>query len=189
MTAFDFAVVGAVLVSAILAARRGTANTLIELAIWAGGFVFAPAVVPFVRPYAIAWLETRRAAEVDIFLATVLLCVLVLKGVARMTVPMPSDSSSVAMDRTIGSIFGLIRGFAMVSAAVMVVAMGGPVDSWPLNAREAKFLPSLYQSAQAFRDLAMPSALRVAMYDPPHVNGKMAQSRAPSPYVKTIGGK
>jgi membrane protein required for colicin V production len=189
MTAFDFAVIGVIVLSAVLAARRGTANTLIELGIWIGGFALAPAVVPFVRPYMIEWLDSRRAAEVDIFLATMLLCALVLKGIARMTVPMPADASSVAMDRTIGSIFGLIRGFVLVSAGVMVMAIAGPVDNWPLNARDARFLPALYESAKGFRDLAMPADLRLAMYDPPHVNGRMAQSRGPSAHVKTIGTK
>ncbi len=176
----DLAIVGIMLLSAVLASVRGFTREVLAIASWvAAGFAayaFHPHVMPFLEPY-IANKQFLLAASI----AAVFFLVLI--AVSLITVKISDlilDSSIGALDRTLGFIFGTARGFLIAVVAFMFFDYLVGEGRQPDLLRDARMRPVLKQTGDA---------LFAAMPDDPSLLGPLRRpSGAPPQPVPAPGG-
>jgi hypothetical protein len=110
ITLLDGILVGFTLVSAMLAMVRGFSREILSIASWVlaaiAAYFLYPVVLPFVTPYIDnAMLALAVAAAAVFFVALIIVTVITMK-IADFIV----DSRIGALDRTLGFLYGAVRG-------------------------------------------------------------------------------
>ncbi len=116
----DLAVLAIVLVSALLSMLRGFSREVLAIASWAAAaaaaYWFYPLVVPYLAPYIHKEIFAQAAAAAIVFFATLIV-------VSLFTVRLSDailDSKIGALDRTLGFVFGVVRGFLLAVVAFAI---------------------------------------------------------------------
>lgn len=141
ITAFDAAVLFLVSVSALIGFRRGFMTEILTLAAWGGAVaVTLYGLVPFsaiIRDFVNPDFVADIIALVILFFTS-----LVLLKLAASWIGDNIRSSYVgALDRALGTLFGLLRGALLVSFAFLVFSYFFPVKNQPDWVTEAKVRP------------------------------------------------
>lgn len=149
---------GILLLSLVVGAWRGLVHELMSLAGWVAAFVLAQWLAQDVAQWLPVWREAaaqvRYAASfVLVFVATVFAASL-LSWLLRKVV----DSAGLRpADRSLGAIFGLLRGvLVLMVLAVMVQLLGMHQEAWWLESRTSPFLDVLVRGIRPL----LPSALQ-----------------------------
>jgi membrane protein required for colicin V production len=138
----DLALIAIVLVSALLSMVRGFTREILAIASWAAAFVAAYLFYPQLLPYLGEYIhkpELAVAAAVAIIFFGVLIVVSVV------TVRLSDailDSRVGPLDRTLGFVFGAVRGFALGVIAFMLFNYLAPKaqPEWVTNAKTRPIL-------------------------------------------------
>jgi len=160
MNAVDLAVLVVIALSAVFAFARGFVREALSIAAWVGaamitlyGFSFAyGVVVHFVTTPLLADL----IAGVGLFLISLIVLTILTGFVARFV----HSSALSPIDRTLGLMFGLVRGAVLVSLAYLVLDISVPQTDRPAWLRDAKSEPLLAQGAGVLRGL-LPESLQI----------------------------
>ena len=168
MTWVDLVVLGVLAVSALLAFMRGLVREVLGIGAWVGAIFAAVWALPLVRPQFQQWIGDSPWVDPVAF----------ARGVPRHADRADADrrrwisrlvraSALGGLDRTLGLVFGLARGAALVIIAYIVAGMVVPVDRWPEPVLQARSLPPVYRGAQlgrwnSCRPNYRPQALRAA---------------------------
>lgn len=135
----DLAVLAVLLVSGLLAMLRGFVREVLGIGAWVGAAVAAIAFYPQAAPYLHAWIEPGLIANLAAGGAIFVVVLILLSLVARLLSDRVQDSAAGSIDRTLGLIFGLVRGVALVCFAYIVLAfLAGDRARWPEWLREAR---------------------------------------------------
>jgi membrane protein required for colicin V production len=143
-TAFDVGVGILVLISALLATARGLTREVLSLATWAGAAVLAWWMYQYHPEIAQAYIKEEIVANIATVIVTFILALIVLHLVTMRIADFVVDSKIGPLDRTLGFIFGALRGILI---AVVVVIFG----NWLLNntlsewTEDSKSMPMLTQ--------------------------------------------
>jgi membrane protein required for colicin V production len=139
----DLAVLGIVLVSALLSMMRGFSREVLAIASWAAAaaaaYYFYPLVVPYLTPYIHKEVFAQAAAAAIVFFATLII-------VSLFTVRLSDailDSKIGALDRTLGFVFGVARGFLLAVVAFAIfnwLVSEKQQPEWVKNARTRPIL-------------------------------------------------
>ena len=146
ITLFDGLLIGLMLVSGVLAMIRGFSRELLAIASWvaaaAAAFFFYPDLAPYVAPYTAQVTSSKTVADLAaagiIFAITLLIVSLITMKIADFIV----DSRVGALDRTLGFVFGAVRGALLVVVGLLFYNWLVP-DSQPRWVAEAKSKPML----------------------------------------------
>ncbi len=120
---FDYVVLGVILLSGLLALMRGLIREVFSLVAWIGAFIAATQYYPLAEPWTQRYLHkspeiaTQAAGVVVFVIAFVLLSVtgaLIAKLIIR-------GGTLTAIDRSLGFIFGIIRGVVIVSIVYLLL--------------------------------------------------------------------
>ena len=142
LTAFDVGVGILVLISAILATARGLTREVLSLATWAGSAAIAIYMWQYHPDIARGFIAEQIVADVATVIVSFIISLIVLHLITMRIADFVVDSKVGPLDRTLGFLFGIVRG---VLIAVVLVVFGqwllGPnLPSW---ASESKSLPVL----------------------------------------------
>ncbi len=139
----DLAVLGIVLVSALLSMMRGFSREVLAIASWAAAaaaaYYFYPLVVPYLTPYIHKEVIAQAAAAAIVFFVTLII-------VSLFTVRLSDailDSKIGALDRTLGFVFGVARGFLLAVVAFAIfnwLVSEKQQPEWVKNARTRPIL-------------------------------------------------
>jgi membrane protein required for colicin V production len=139
----DLAVLGIVLVSALLSMMRGFSREVLAIASWAAAaaaaYYFYPLVVPYLAPYIHKDVIAQAAAAAIVFFVTLII-------VSLFTVRLSDailDSKIGALDRTLGFVFGVARGFLLAVVAFAIfnwLVSEKQQPEWVKNARTRPIL-------------------------------------------------
>lgn len=145
----DLAILLLLLVSGLLAFSRGLVHEALAVAGWVGAALAALFLLPYVSPYlreniANVWLADGLGAVV-IFIVALMLFSMIAHRIASVV----QDSALGAVDRSLGFVFGLARGAAIVCVAYLIYAWMVPPAEFPPWLREARAVP-LAQAGGAF---------------------------------------
>ena len=160
MNALDLAIIAIIALSAVFAFARGFVRETLSITAWVGaatitlyGFNMASTViVRFVTTPLLADL----VAGAGLFVISLILLTIATGYLARFV-----DSSALSpIDRTLGLIFGLVRGVVLVSAAYLLVDISLPQNERPPWIRDAKTERFLVKGADMLRD-ALPESLQI----------------------------
>jgi membrane protein required for colicin V production len=160
MNWLDLAVLGIVLLSAIFAFARGFVREALSIVAWVGagavtlyGFNW---VYTQVEPLAHNALLSQLIAGFGLFVVS-LIVLTILTGIVARAV---RGSALSPIDRTLGFIFGLVRGAFLVCLAYLLLDVAVQASDRPMWIREAKSGPYLHEGADVLRGF-LPESLKV----------------------------
>jgi membrane protein required for colicin V production len=149
----DLAVITIVMVSGLLALLRGFTREVLAILSWVAAAVAAyylhPMAMPYVKPY-ISKDELAMVAAV----ATVFFVALIL--VSLITVKLSDiilDSKIGALDRSLGFVFGALRGVLLAVVAFVFYSWLVPDPNQPEWVRNARAKPLLQAGGDKLREL------------------------------------
>jgi len=142
MTWVDLVVLGVLLTSAALAFMKGLVREVLGIGAWVGAIIIAVKALPWSRTMAARWIDEPAWLDPAGFLGVFLLALIVLSIIARLIGRLVRGSALGGLDRTLGVLFGLARGAALVIIAYILAGMAVATEQWPepvLNARSLGF--------------------------------------------------
>lgn len=146
LTAFDVGVGVLVLISAILATARGLTREVLSLATWAGSAAVAVYMYFYHPEIARGFIQEQLVADAVTVIGSFLVALIILHLITMRIADFVVDSRVGPLDRSLGFVFGALRGGLI---AVVVVIFGKwllPGPQLPNWAAEAKSLPILEEA-------------------------------------------
>jgi membrane protein required for colicin V production len=141
MTGFDYIVLIVLGLSVLVSVVRGAVREVLALASWVvSGFVairFAPSVAGLF-PAVVTSPEVRLAAA---FIAVLVVCLMLFALVSLLLAKLVAKSGLNGTDRTLGALFGLLRGVVILVLLVLLAGLT-PLPREPAW-RNAMFSPPL----------------------------------------------
>lgn len=162
----DLAVLGLIAVSGLMGFVRGLVREVLGVAAWVGAAAAAIASFGTVAPIVRGSVTDPTAADAVALGAVFLVVLIVLWIVARKASAAVQRSAVSGLDRTLGLVFGVGRGAALVVIAYILGGLVLPADQWPAPVLEARSLPTLYRGA-AWAVAQLPPAYRPTVTPPP----------------------
>ena len=146
MTALDGLVIVVILFSAFLSMVRGFSREVLSLASWVIAAIAAVLLYKNLLPFVETYLSNKTIALIA-SLAIIFVVVFIIVSIITMKIAdVIIDSRIGALDRTVGFIFGVVRGiFIMVIAMLLVNQLIKPEDQapWLKDAKTKPMLDSL----------------------------------------------
>ena len=187
MTWVDLVVLAVLAVSAALAFMRGFVREILGLAGWVGAVAAAVWGLPLVRPRLLHWLHPSPWIDPVAFVVIFLVALIILLPIAGVIGRAVRNSPLGGLDRTVGLVFGLVRGAALVIIAYIGAGMVLPVDQWPEPVQQARLLWPAFLGARWTVD-HLPSSYRPRVYTPPSGRATTAQALLqPVPQGSAVG--
>jgi membrane protein required for colicin V production len=156
MNALDIGVIAVILLSGLFAFARGFVKEVLSVAAWVGAGFAALYALPYATPIAERFLPRGAVAEAGAGLAVFLVALVVLSILTSAISRRVKDSALSAVDRTLGLIFGLVRGVVLVCLAYIALSWVWPADKpqpQPQWIAGARTLPLLANGAERLRQL------------------------------------
>jgi membrane protein required for colicin V production len=142
----DLGLIVVVLVSALLSMLRGFTREVLAIASWAAAaaaaYYFYPMALPYIKPYIQKDTIAMAVAAAGVFFVTLVLVSLITVKISDVIL----DSKIGALDRTLGFVFGGLRGLILCVVAFiffnwLVPEKGQP--QWVTNARMRPILTAM----------------------------------------------
>ncbi|CAK0755225.1 membrane protein required for colicin V production [uncultured Gammaproteobacteria bacterium] len=159
MNVFDGVVIGVVLLSALLAFMRGLVAEVLSVGGWVGAALAALYSYPYVQPLLRAKIHTTWIADAcaagGVFLIVLIILIMISSRLARAV----RDSALNAVDRSLGFLFGLLRGTVLVCLGWLVLVWLVPPADQPGWIAEARTKHLVENGADVLVKLA-PAGMR-----------------------------
>lgn len=147
MAILDVVIVAVLLVSALFAFLRGFVHELLAIAAWAGAVLAAMYGVSHLAPAVRDLTGLGTMADFVAAMAIFLLVLVILTILTRMITKRVQSSSLSTLDRSLGLVFGLLRGALLICIAWIFVVWAVPKREFPEWVSEARILPVVEQGA------------------------------------------
>jgi membrane protein required for colicin V production len=159
MNPLDIGVIAVIGLSAVFAFARGFVREALSIVAWVGaGFVTlygAGHVYALVEPM----VHNPLLSNLIAYGGTFLICLVLLTIITGIVARSVRAGSLSSIDRTLGFIFGVLRGAFVICLAYLLLDMAVPGTDRPSWLREAKSAPYLQQGADMLRNV-LPESLR-----------------------------
>jgi membrane protein required for colicin V production len=156
----DLAVIGVMLISALLAFGRGLVREVLSIGAWVAAALAALWGFPYAKDIARKYISITILADVvtatAIFLVTLIVCAAISHAIARNV----RGSTFGALDRSLGLLFGLLRGAVLICFAYLLFTWAVPNEAdQPDVIKEASSRPLVARGADILRSLLPQGAL------------------------------
>ncbi len=157
---FDLAVVDILLISALIAFSRGIVREVLSIGAWVAAALAAIWGFPYgkeiARKYIAMPILADAVAATTIFLVTLIVCVAISHAIARNV----RGSTFGALDRSLGLLFGLVRGAVLICFAYLLYTWAVPNEAdQPEIIKTARSQPLVASGAGMLRSLLPRNAL------------------------------
>ena len=153
MNWFDFAVIGVLALSGLLAMARGFVKELLSLAGWIIAAIVTFIALPHVSPIALQLVKSKTIADIGsgiaIFLVVLVICGLITHALTRR---LPSGTFGF-VDGIFGLAFGLARGALLVALTYLLLDFAFKSNNLPTWVTEAKTKPYLDEGSALLKRL------------------------------------
>ena len=154
LTVADLVVLGVIGLSGFLAYFRGAVREVLFLATWGGALLAAVHLYDATYPSVSGWvggdpLIAAAANATGLFV----LALTMLTLVSSLIVKAVGTSKLNVLDRSLGFVFGLVRGAVVVCLVYLVYALIAPVEEHPRWLREARLTPLVASGTGVLADL------------------------------------
>ncbi len=166
----DLVVFGIIIVSGLLGMLRGLVREVLGLAAWGGALLAAITFFQSAQPIARRMIANPDIADPAAYAAVFLIALIVLTVIANIIGSLAHRSALGGVNRTLGLVFGVVRGAVVLIVAYIVVGMGIAIETWPPPVLAAHSLPYVYRGAIWVADRLPPSA-RPTIQVPPAPGG------------------
>ena len=144
----DLGVIAIILISAVLAMVRGFTREVLAIASWGAAAVaaiyFHPLVLPYVKPYISKDTVALAAAAALVFFATLIIVSIITVKVSDAIL----DSKVGPFDRSLGFVFGALRGLLLCVIAFAFFNWLVPEKAQPVWVKDAKMKPLLQSTGE-----------------------------------------
>jgi membrane protein required for colicin V production len=156
----DLGVLGVILISALIAFSRGLVREVLSIGAWVAAALATIYGLPHLRDIARAYITVPLVADavtgVTIFVLTLIVCAAISHMVARNV----RGSGFGAVDRSLGLLFGVVRGAILVCLAYLGFHWAIPKEAdQPDIVKQAHSLKYVAQGAEILRSLLPKDAL------------------------------
>ena len=142
LTAFDVGVGVLVLISAILATARGLTREVLSLATWAGSAAIAIYMWQYHPEIARQYIAEQIVADIATVVVTFIVALIVLHLLTMRIADFVVDSRVGPIDRTLGFVFGVLRGI-LIAIVITIFGTWLLPNNLPTWARDSQSLPHL----------------------------------------------
>ena len=150
----DLAVLGVLALSGIVAFMRGLVREVFSLGAWVGASFITAYAYPFAKPWVHGHIKNEMAADAATAAGLFCLALIVLIPLGNLVAGLIKGRTLTAIDRSLGFVFGLARGFLVVCLLYLVMAWMWPEkDKLPEWLTEAKTQPLLAYGAENVKDM------------------------------------
>ena len=166
MTWVDLVILAVLVISALLAFMRGLVREVLGLGAWIGAIFAGVWALPRVRPQFQHWLGLSPWVDPVAFGAVFIVSLIVLMLISRWISALVRASPVSGIDRTLGLVFGLVRGAALCILAYIAAGMVVQVERWPEPVLNAESVWPVYRGASWIIE-QLPQEYRPHLYPPP----------------------
>jgi membrane protein required for colicin V production len=152
MTWIDAGVLIVVVLSALFSTVRGFVREVLGVAAWLGAAFCAVRFYPLVTGPVASVLPVKGAVVYASMFIVFLVVLIVLSMVSALIGGLVRDSALSGLDRSLGMVFGVVRGAFIVCLAYIALSVGVAPDQWPAPVVNARFLPWAHAGAVALVD-------------------------------------
>jgi membrane protein required for colicin V production len=153
MNALDLIVLAVIVLSGLFAFARGFVKEALSLGAWVGAGLATLYGFPHARGVARGLIGEPMIADAVAGLTVFLLSLIVLSLIGSAIAGRVRTSSLSALDRTLGFVFGLVRGIVICALAYMAFSWSVSPEDWPDWARAARTRPLLASASDALKSL------------------------------------
>lgn len=163
LTAFDVGVGVLVLISAILATARGLTREVLSLATWAGSAAIAIYMWQYHPDIARQYIAEQIVADIATVVVTFIVALIVLHLLTMRVADFVVDSRVGPIDRTLGFVFGVLRGI-LIAIVITIFGTWLLPNNLPSWAAQSQTLPHLQSMGQTLISL-LPEGLEQQVTD------------------------
>jgi membrane protein required for colicin V production len=149
----DLAVITVVLVSGMLALLRGFTREVLAIISWvvaaAAAYFFYPLALPYFKPYISKDEFALAAAVASVFFVALIAITLITVKLSDIIL----DSKVGALDRTLGFVFGAVRGALLAVVAFVFYSWLVPETNQPQWIKDARAKPFLVAGGEKLREM------------------------------------
>ncbi|WP_292531961.1 CvpA family protein [Methylocystis sp.] len=149
----DLAVITVVLVSGMLALLRGFTREVLAIISWvvaaAAAYFFYPLALPYFKPYISKDEFALAAAVASVFFVALIAITLITVKLSDIIL----DSKVGALDRTLGFVFGAVRGALLAVVAFVFYSWLVPETNQPQWIKDARAKPFLTAGGEKLREM------------------------------------
>jgi membrane protein required for colicin V production len=160
MTSADLIIIAILALSALLAFMRGFVREVLSIGAWVGAALATIYGFPILQPYARKYIEVALFADIAAGVAIFVVALIILTVLSHALSRNVRSSALGAVDRSLGLLFGLVRGAVLVCLAYLVMAWAIPQEDRPTWVAEARTLPLVQQGASLLLKILPESALK-----------------------------
>jgi membrane protein required for colicin V production len=160
MTSADLIIIAILALSALLAFMRGFVREVLSIGAWVGAALATIYGFPLAQPYARKYIEVALFADIAAGVAIFVLALIILTILSHALSKNVRDSALGAVDRSLGLLFGLVRGAVLVCLAYLVMAWAIPQEDRPVWIAQSRTLPLVQQGADLLLRILPESALK-----------------------------
>ncbi|MEQ8666166.1 MAG: CvpA family protein [Rhodospirillales bacterium] len=164
INAVDVAVALALLVSGVLAYARGFVHETLAVGGWVGAFFITIEGYPYLQPYARSIIPAELIADFAAGAFIFIVSLVILSLITRAISSRVKESALNVLDRSLGFLFGLVRGAVLVCVAYIGLEFMVPRDEQPEWITSARTLPLIVKGAAAIASL-LPEDAQIEMPD------------------------
>ena len=176
MTWIDAAALLIVVLSAMFSMVRGFVREVLGVFAWVGAALAAFRFYPLVLPYVNSVLPMKNLVVYVSMGLVFLVTLIVLSIVSALIGGFVRESALSGLDRSLGVVFGLVRGAVIVCLAYVALSVAVDPAQWPGPVVNARFLP-----------WAREGAVALVAYLPPQYRPKVVPlPGAPAPSAATL---
>ncbi len=155
----DIVILLVVVISGVFAFFRGFVHELLAVVSWIGAALATLYGFPHAQPYARDLITIPLIADISAGVAIFLVVLIALSILTRLLARRVRNSSLGPLDRSLGLLFGFLRGGALVCIAWLILAWAMPREDRPEWITEARSLPLVEQGSAILVSL-IPARLR-----------------------------
>jgi membrane protein required for colicin V production len=160
MTSADLIIIAILALSALLAFMRGFVREVLSIGAWVGAALATIYGFPIAQPFARKYIEVALFADIAAGVAIFVVALIILTVLSHALSRNVRSSALGAVDRSLGLLFGLVRGAVLVCLAYLVMAWAIPQEDRPVWVAEARTLPLVQQGAGLLLKILPESALK-----------------------------
>ena len=153
----DIAVIAILAISGIFALVRGLVHELLAVGSWIGAAIATLYGFPKAQPVARELITVPLVADIVAGVAIFLTVLIVLSIITHLIARRVRRSTLGALDRSLGMVFGLLRGAVLVCLAWLALSWTVPRDDYPKWLLEARSLPLVERGALILINLVPPN--------------------------------
>jgi membrane protein required for colicin V production len=149
MTWIDAAALLIVVLSALFSMVRGFVREVLGVFAWVGAALAAFRFYPLVQPYVNSVLPMKNLVVYVSMGVVFLVTLIVLSIVSALVGGFVRESALSGLDRSLGVVFGLVRGAVIICLAYIALSVAVDPAQWPAPVVNARFLPWAHEGAVA----------------------------------------